>query len=79
MGKLYLTNRCHVAVHLFSNTSPMMSKCPKEQKSGIQGIAEYITDVLNPLTPKISLVILLTVCHTIQVMLVRRIWNWINQ
>ena len=29
----------------------------------------------NPLTPKISLVILLTACHTIYVMLVWRIWN----
>ena len=34
---------------------------------------------VNPLTPKISLVILLTVCNTILVMLVWRIWNWINQ
>ena len=29
---------------------------------------------LNPLTPKISLVILLTICHTILVVLVQRIW-----
>ena len=34
---------------------------------------------VNPLTPKISLVILLTVCNTILVMLIWRIWNWINQ
>ena len=33
---------------------------------------------LNPLTPKISLVILLTVSHTVLVMLVWRIWYWIN-
>ena len=33
---------------------------------------------INPLTPKISLVILLTVCHTVLVMLVWRIWDWIN-
>ena len=33
---------------------------------------------LNPLTPKISLVILLTVCYTVLVMLVWRIWYWIN-
>ena len=32
----------------------------------------------NPLLPKFSLVILLTVCHTIPVMLVLRIWYWIN-
>ena len=33
---------------------------------------------LNPFTPKISLLILLAVCHTILMMLVRRIWHWIN-
>ena len=32
----------------------------------------------NPLTPRISLVILLTVCHTVLVMLICRIWYWIN-
>ena len=36
-------------------------------------------DNFNPLTPKISWVILPTVCHTIYVMIVWRIWNWINQ
>ena len=36
------------------------------------------TDVFNPLTPKISLVILLTVCHMVLVMLVWRIGYWIN-
>ena len=34
--------------------------------------------VLNPLTPKISLVILLNVCQMILIMLVWRIWYWIN-
>ena len=34
---------------------------------------------INHLTLKISLVILLIVCHTIHIMLVWRIWNWINQ
>ena len=32
----------------------------------------------STLNPKISLIILLTVCYTIYVMLVWRIWNWIN-
>ena len=32
----------------------------------------------NPFTHKISLVILLTVYHTIFMMLVQRIWYWIN-
>ena len=34
--------------------------------------------VLNPLTPKISLVILLNVCQMILIMLVWKIWYWIN-
>ena len=29
-------------------------------------------------TPKISLVILLTVCYTVLMMLAQRIWYWIN-
>ena len=36
-------------------------------------------ELLNPLTSKISLAILLTVCHRINLMLVWRIWIWINQ
>ena len=34
--------------------------------------------MFDPFTPKVSLVILLTVCHTVLVMLVWRIWYWIN-
>ena len=34
---------------------------------------KLITDEVNLLTPKISLVILLTVCHIVLVMLMRRI------
>ena len=33
---------------------------------------------IHPLTPKISLAILLTVCTIILVMLIWRIWYWIN-
>ena len=43
---------------------------------------EFVEDdqaALNPLTLKILLLILLTVCHEINRMLVWRIWNWINQ
>ena len=35
-------------------------------------------DLLNPFTPKIFYVILLTVCHTILMMSVQRIWNSLN-
>ena len=34
--------------------------------------------LINPFTSKMSIVILLTVYHTILVMLVWRIWSWIN-
>ena len=44
---LYLTNRFHVAVRLFSNRSQMTSKCGKEQKSSTRGAAECVTDVLT--------------------------------
>ena len=42
------------------------------------GIQVGVIRSLNPLTPKISLVILLTVCNTVLVILVLRIWYWIN-
>ena len=32
LGQVYLTNRFHVAVHLFSDGSQMMSKCGKNKK-----------------------------------------------
>ena len=44
----------------------------------LSGIYDYHMR-LNPLTTKILLVILFTVCHTIYVMSVWRIWNWINR
>ena len=39
---------------------------------------KLLLTLINPVTPKISFVILLTVCHTVLVMLVWRIWYWIN-
>ena len=40
-------------------------------------LLSYSHKISNPLTPKITLAILLTVCHTVLVMLVWRIWYWI--
>ena len=34
--------------------------------------------IINPLTPKISLVILPTICHKTLMILIWRIWYWIN-
>ena len=34
--------------------------------------------LIIPLTPKILLVILLNICHIVLLMLVWRIWYWIN-
>ena len=44
----------------------------------IFSLCNLVNIAFNPLMPKISLVILLTVCHTILMMLVLRIWYWIN-
>ena len=35
--------------------------------------------IVNPFTPKISSITFLTICHTILIILVWRIWYWINQ
>ena len=43
----FLTNRFHVAVNLFSNTSQMVSKCGKNKKVAHEAIAECATDVLT--------------------------------
>ena len=44
---IYLTNRFHVAVRLFSNKSQMTSKCGKNKKVAHEAIAECVTDVLT--------------------------------
>ena len=44
---IYLTNRFHVAVRLFSNRSQMTSKCGKNKKVEHEAIAECVTDVLT--------------------------------
>ena len=64
---------------IFSLYVFMMCVHPIEHKRGeflrMQYLYYYVENQsFNPLTPKISLVILLTVCHTVLVMLVCRIW-----
>ena len=49
---------------------------PQEEKLGL--IQMSLQLYINPFTPEILLVILLTVCFTILVMLVLRIWSLIN-
>ena len=44
---VYLTNRFHVAVRLFSNRSHMTSKCGKNKKVAHEAIAECVTDILT--------------------------------
>ena len=46
-GAVYLTNRFHVAVRLFSNRSQMTSKCGKNKKVAHEAKAECVTDVLT--------------------------------
>ena len=45
--RVYLTNRFHVAVRLFSNRSQMTSKCGKNKKVAHEATAECVTDVLT--------------------------------
>ena len=51
---------------------------PYKMFYAIHDIREKNYDILKPLTPKISSVILLTVRHIVLVMFVWRIWYWIN-
>ena len=46
LREFQLTNRFHIAVHLFSNRSQMTSKCGKNKKVAHEAIAECVTDVL---------------------------------
>ena len=41
---MYLTNRFHVAVRLFSDRSQMTSKCVKNKNVGHEAIVECVTD-----------------------------------
>ena len=45
--RIYLTNRFHVTVRLFSNKSQLTSKCGKNKKVAHEAIAECVTDVLT--------------------------------
>ena len=44
-NKVYLTNRFHAAVRLFSNRSQMTSKCGENKKVAHEAIAECENDV----------------------------------
>ena len=57
-----------------STTSEHFQKWPKNQ-----GIVLALSLPIKPLTPKISLLVLLTVSWKILIMLVSRIWYWINK
>ena len=46
---LYVTNRFHVAVRMFSNISQMTLKCGNNKKVAHLAIAECVTDVLTTL------------------------------
>ena len=67
-------NRFLVAVHLFNNKSQMTPKCGKNKKGSTRGAAECVTDVLNPSTPKIWLLILPSSCYTFPCKWVTRMW-----
>ena len=46
-GTTCLTNRFHVAVHLFSNRSQVTPKCGKNKKMAREPSGECVTDVLT--------------------------------
>ena len=71
-----LETAVYVGVSLSSSLSSSSSSSDKEHVQIMLSILG--TETLKPFTHKISLIILLTVCHTILTMLVWRIWYWIN-
>ena len=44
---VWLTNRLHLAMRVFSNRSQMTSKCDKSKKVAHEEITKYVTDVLT--------------------------------
>ena len=44
----------------------------------VENTHPFVSSQFNPLTPKISLVILLTVCDSTLLILLLRIWYWIK-
>ena len=52
----------------------------RDARSGkAKELLPQVRDTFNPLTPKISSVTLSTDCYTILMMLLWRIWYWINK
>ena len=82
--QLHVTNYTNMQSLKGSNHSRIWLTCLEGCKHIVLKAVDEITHMLhehkffNSFTSKISLVILLTVCHTILVMLVLRIWYWIN-
>ena len=50
----------------------------KKKKKKSKQTKHWEEKLINPFTFKILLVILPIVCHTILMMLIQRIWYWIN-
>ena len=81
--QLHVTNYTNMQSLKGSNHCRIWLTCLEGCKHIVLKAVDEITHMLhehkfNSFTSKISLVILLTVCHTILVMLVLRIWYWIN-
>ena len=50
ISSIYLTNRFHFAVRLFSYRSQMTSKCGKNRKVAHEPLGKRVTDVLSTIT-----------------------------
>ena len=53
--KVFLTNRYHFAVRLFSYRSQMTSKCGKNKKVAHEPLGEWVTDVMMMMMAKWNL------------------------
>ena len=79
MTKGYIGDLPRISAHVMISPLPRLSVHPLDHKMTISNKrSPSFLNFFNPLTPKISLVILLAVSHAVLVMLVWRIWYWIH-
>ena len=82
MTKGYIGDLPRISAHVMISPLPRLSVHPLDRNVKKAPISNKrppsFLSFFNPLTTKISLIILLAVSHTVLVMLVWRIWYWIH-
>ena len=79
MTKGYIGDLPRISAHVIISPLPRLSVHPLDHKMTISNKRPpSFLNFFNPLTPKISWVILLAVSHAVLVVLVWRIWCWIH-